>query len=79
MIEVAEIIIYEADEQNFAADLFNADLLVGEDGAWIVLHAVVTDAAGTPLLGTAGAFMLHRRTLDIGERTVNTAIALPGF
>jgi hypothetical protein len=33
MIEVAEIVLHEADEPDFVVDLFHADLLSGEDGA----------------------------------------------
>ena len=33
MIEVAEIVLHEADEPYFIGDLLNADFLAGEDGA----------------------------------------------
>jgi hypothetical protein len=33
MIEVAEIILHKADEPDFIGDLFDADLLAGEDSA----------------------------------------------
>ena len=33
MIEVTEIVLHEANEPDFFADLLNADPLAGEDGA----------------------------------------------
>ncbi len=33
MIEVAKIVLHEANEPDFVADLFHADLLAGEDSA----------------------------------------------
>ena len=33
MIEVAKIVLHEADEPDFVANLLHADLLAGEDGA----------------------------------------------
>ena len=45
MIEVAEIVIHEADEPNLLADLLDADALAGEDGAEIDLLAIEGAAA----------------------------------
>ena len=33
VIDVTEIVLHEADEPYFVADLLDADLLAGEDGA----------------------------------------------
>ncbi len=44
MVEVAEIIVHEADEPNLLADLLNADALAGEDGAEIDLLPIEADA-----------------------------------
>ena len=44
VVEVAEIIVHEADEPNLLADLLDADALAGEDGAEIDLLAIEADA-----------------------------------
>ena len=44
MVEVAEIIVHEADEPNVLADLLDADALAGEDGAEIDLLPIEADA-----------------------------------
>ena len=45
MIKVSEIELHEADEPYFVADLFDADLLAGEDGVQVYFPAFVTDTA----------------------------------
>ncbi len=45
MIKISEIVLHEADEPYFVANLFDADLLAGEDGAQVDFPAFVTDPA----------------------------------
>ena len=45
MIKVSEIVLHEADEPYVVADLLDADLLAGEDGAEVYFPAFVTDTA----------------------------------
>ena len=44
MVEVAEIIVHEADEPNVLADLLDADALTGENSAEIDLPPIATGA-----------------------------------
>ena len=44
MIEEAEVVVHEADEPDFVGDLFDADVLAGEDLAEIDLAATDADA-----------------------------------
>jgi hypothetical protein len=43
-IDIAKIVVHEADEPNVLADLLEADALTGEDGAEIDLLAIEADA-----------------------------------
>jgi integrase len=54
VIEVAEIIVHEADEPNLAADLFDADALTGEDQAEIDLVPIETLRAACRRAGLSG-------------------------
>ena len=45
MIEETQVIFHKADEPDFIADLLDADVLAGEDGAEIDLAAADADAA----------------------------------
>jgi len=47
VVEVAQIIVHEADEPNLVAHLFDADSLAGEDQAEIDLLAIEADAASS--------------------------------
>ncbi len=44
VVEVAEIVVHEADEPNLLADLLDADALAGEDGAEIDFLPIEADA-----------------------------------
>ncbi len=45
MVEVAKIVLHEANEPYTVADLLDADLLAGEHGAQVDFPAFVTDTA----------------------------------
>ena len=45
MIEEAQVIFHKADEPDFIADLLNADVLAGEDGAEVDLPFAEADTA----------------------------------
>ena len=57
MVEVAEIIIHEADEPNVVADLFDADALTSEDQTEIDLVPIEADAAAC---GHGDGFVVER-------------------
>ena len=47
MIKVAEIVLREAEEPDFVADLFDADLLAGKYDAQVGFLPVVTNMAAS--------------------------------
>ncbi len=66
MVEVAEIVVHEADEPNLLADLLDADALAGEDGARIDLLPVEADA---PACGHGDGPVVER-IVDLGQASV---------
>ncbi len=68
MVEVAEIVVHEADEPNLLADLLDADALAGEDGAEIDLLAIEADA---PACGHGDGPVVEW-VVDVGQACVGT-------
>ena len=66
MIEEAQVVFHKTDEPDFIADLFDADVLAGEDGTEVDLSAA--DADGAALLAFSryerGAVVPNEPTLD---------------
>jgi hypothetical protein len=57
VVEVAEIIVHEADEPNVLAHLFDADALTGEDDAEIDFLPIEADA---PACGHGDGLVVER-------------------
>ena len=68
MVEIAQIIVHEADEPNLLADLLDADALAGEDGAEIDLAAIEADA---PACGHGGGPVVER-VIELRQASVGT-------
>ena len=66
MIEEAQVVFHKADQPDFIANLLDADVLAGEDGAEIDLAAA--DADATALGDGNGAIV--ERVLKLAEAAV---------
>jgi len=78
VVEVAEIIVHEADEPNVLAHLFDADALTGEDDAEIDLLPIEADA---PACGHGDGLVVetgNRGPASLCRGALKARIALPG-
>jgi hypothetical protein len=69
VVEVAQIIIHEADEPNLLADLLDADELAGKDGAEIDLLTIEADSAAC---GDCDGLIVER-VVEVGQASVGAA------
>ena len=68
-IDVAEIVLHEADQPNTFFDLLDTDSLPGEEGAEIDFFAVETD---TSALGDVDGLVVER-IIKFGQAAIGTA------
>ena len=78
VVEVAEIVVHEADQPNLLADLLDADALAGEDGAEIDLLPIEADAPACGHDDGSCRGNGNRVPAGLGRDALNARIALPG-